>query len=59
LISSINSVTAERAIKDEAMKLRSFQMRILLWTWGLLLMAMAVVFFYSTSIVGDELVTEA
>ena len=41
------------------MKLRSFQMRILLWTWGLLLMAMAVVFFYSTSIVGDELVTEA
>ncbi|WP_272699214.1 HAMP domain-containing sensor histidine kinase [Desulfovibrio sp. Fe33] len=34
-------------------------MRILLWTWGLLLMAMAVVFFYSTSIVGDELVTEA
>ncbi|AMK10572.1 MAG: PAS domain-containing sensor histidine kinase [Pseudodesulfovibrio sp.] len=41
------------------MKLRSFQMRILLWTWGLLLMAMAVIFFYSTSIVGDELVTEA
>lgn len=41
------------------MKLRSFQMRILLWTWGLLLMAMAVVFFYSTSIVGDELVAEA
>jgi two-component system phosphate regulon sensor histidine kinase PhoR len=33
-------------------------MRILLWTWGLLLMVMAVVFFYSTSIVGEELVTE-
>ena len=40
------------------MKLRSFQMRILLWTWGLLLMAMAVVFYYSTTIVGDELIAE-
>jgi two-component system phosphate regulon sensor histidine kinase PhoR len=40
------------------MKLRSFQMRILLWSWALLLVALAVVFFYSTSIVGSELVRE-
>jgi two-component system phosphate regulon sensor histidine kinase PhoR len=40
------------------MKLRSFQMRILLWTWAVLLVALGVVFFYSTSIVGDELVRE-
>jgi two-component system phosphate regulon sensor histidine kinase PhoR len=33
-------------------------MRILLWTWAVLLVALAVVFFYSTSIVGDELVRE-
>lgn len=37
------------------MKLRTFQMRILLWTWTLLLMALAVVFYYSTSLVGDDL----
>ncbi|MBU4192383.1 MAG: HAMP domain-containing protein [Proteobacteria bacterium] len=40
------------------MKLRSFQMRILLWTWALLLVVLAVVFFYTTSIVGSELVRE-
>jgi two-component system phosphate regulon sensor histidine kinase PhoR len=40
------------------MKLRSFQMRILLWTWALLFMALAVVFYYSTSLVGDELVED-
>lgn len=40
------------------MKLRSFQMRILLWTWALLLVVLAVVFFYTTSIVGNELVRE-
>lgn len=40
------------------MKLRSFQMRILLWTWALLLMVLAVIFFYSTSIVGDELIAD-
>ncbi|WP_285905388.1 HAMP domain-containing sensor histidine kinase [Pseudodesulfovibrio pelocollis] len=40
------------------MKLHSFQMRILLWTWALLLVVLAVVFFYTTSIVGNELVRE-
>ncbi|MUM76639.1 HAMP domain-containing protein [Pseudodesulfovibrio sp. F-1] len=40
------------------MKLRSFQMRILLWTWALLLVVLAVVFFYTTSIVGSDLVRE-
>ncbi|WP_239057869.1 ATP-binding protein [Pseudodesulfovibrio sp. JC047] len=33
-------------------------MRLLLWTWGLLLLVLGVIFFYSTSIVGDELVTD-
>ncbi|WP_229596536.1 HAMP domain-containing sensor histidine kinase [Pseudodesulfovibrio sediminis] len=33
-------------------------MRILLWTWGILLTVVGVIFFYSTSIVGDELVTD-
>jgi len=33
-------------------------MRILLWTWALLLVALAVIFFYSTSIVGEELVAD-
>lgn len=37
------------------MKLRTFQMRILLWTWGLLLVALAVIFYYSTDLVGDDL----
>lgn len=40
------------------MRLGSFQMRILLWTWALLLLVLGVIFFYSTSIVGDELVTD-
>ncbi|CCH48877.1 HAMP domain-containing sensor histidine kinase [Pseudodesulfovibrio piezophilus] len=40
------------------MKLRSFQMRILLWTWALLLMAMAVIFYYSTSIVASDVLAE-
>ena len=40
------------------MNLRSFQMRILLWTWALLLTALAVIFYYSTSVVGSELVNE-
>jgi len=40
------------------MNLRSFQMRILLWTWALLLTALAVIFYYSTSVVGSELVSE-
>jgi two-component system phosphate regulon sensor histidine kinase PhoR len=33
-------------------------MRILLWTWAVLLVALAVIFFYSTSIVGEELVAD-
>ncbi|MGL1861032.1 MAG: ATP-binding protein [Pseudodesulfovibrio sp.] len=33
-------------------------MRILLWTWALLLVALGVVFYYSTSVVGSELVEE-
>jgi len=37
------------------MKLRTFQMRILLWTWVLLLVALAVVFYYSTNLVGNDL----
>ncbi len=40
------------------MKFGSFQMRILLWTWALLLVALGVVFYYSTSVVGSELVEE-
>lgn len=40
------------------MRLGSFQMRILLWTWALLLAVLGVIFFYSTSIVGDELITD-
>lgn len=40
------------------MRLRSFQMRILLWTWAVLLVALAVIFFYSTNIVGTELVAD-
>lgn len=40
------------------MRLRSFQMRILLWTWALLFGVLAVVFYYSTSIVENELVEE-
>ncbi|MBI9080792.1 MAG: PAS domain-containing protein [Pseudodesulfovibrio sp.] len=40
------------------MRLRSFQMRILLWTWALLLVALGVIFFYSTDIVGEELVAD-
>lgn len=40
------------------MRLGSFQMRILLWTWGLLLAVLGVIFFYSTSIVGEELVAD-
>ncbi len=40
------------------MRLRSFQMRILLWTWAVLLAALAVIFFYSTDLVGDELVAD-
>ena len=40
------------------MRLGSFQMRILLWTWALLLVVLGVIFFYSTSIVGDELVAD-
>jgi len=40
------------------MKLRSFQMRILLWTWGLLLVALAVIFYYSTSLVRSDLLQE-
>jgi two-component system phosphate regulon sensor histidine kinase PhoR len=33
-------------------------MRILLWTWALLLVALGVIFFYSTDIVGEELVAD-
>lgn len=40
------------------MQFKSFQMRILLWTWGLLLIVLAVVFFYSTSIVSSDVVEE-
>lgn len=40
------------------MKLGSFQMRILLWTWALLLMVLGVIFFYSTHIVGEELIVD-
>ncbi len=40
------------------MKFGSFQMRILLWTWALLLVVLGVVFYYSTSVVGSELVAE-
>lgn len=40
------------------MKLRSFQMRLLLWGWAMLLLALAVAFYYSSSLVGDELVRE-
>ncbi len=41
------------------MKMRSFRMRILLWTWTVLLGAMAVIFFYSTSMVGQELIADS
>lgn len=40
------------------MKLGSFQMRILLWTWALLLVVLGMVFYYSTDVVGSELVAE-
>ncbi|QJB55519.1 ATP-binding protein [Pseudodesulfovibrio sp. zrk46] len=40
------------------MKLRSFQMRILLWSWGLILAALVVVFYYSSELVGDDLLQE-
>lgn len=40
------------------MRLRSFQMRILLWGWALLLFALAVAFYYSSTLVGSELVHE-
>lgn len=40
------------------MKLRSFQMRILLWTWGLLLVVLGVIFYYSTSLVRSDLLEE-
>lgn len=40
------------------MKLRSFQMRILVWTWALLLVVLAVVFYYSTSVVESDLLAE-
>lgn len=40
------------------MQFKSFQMRILLWTWGLLLLVLAVIFFYSTTIVGSDVVEE-
>ena len=40
------------------MRFGSFQMRILLWTWALLLAVLGVIFFYSTSIVGEELVAD-
>lgn len=40
------------------MKLRSFQMRILLWTWGLMIVALVVTFHYSSTLVAKELVEE-
>lgn len=40
------------------MRLRSFQMRILLWTWGLMIVALGVSFYYATTLVGKELVEE-
>lgn len=40
------------------MRLGSFQMRILLWTWALLLAVLGVIFFYSTSIVEEELIAD-
>ncbi|MBG0790718.1 MAG: HAMP domain-containing protein [Desulfovibrionaceae bacterium] len=40
------------------MRLGSFQMRILLWTWALLLAVLGVIFFYSTSVVEKELVAD-
>lgn len=40
------------------MRFGSFQMRILLWTWALLLVVLGVIFFYSTSLVGDELISD-
>lgn len=40
------------------MQFKSFQMRILIWTWSLLLLVLAVIFFYSTSIVSSDVVDE-
>ncbi len=40
------------------MRLGSFQMRILLWTWALLLAVLGVIFFYSTSVVEEELIAD-
>ncbi|WP_243545091.1 HAMP domain-containing sensor histidine kinase [Pseudodesulfovibrio tunisiensis] len=40
------------------MTLRSFQTKMLLWTWGLLLLALAVAFFYSTRVMSREYVRE-
>ncbi|WP_147820077.1 HAMP domain-containing sensor histidine kinase [Salidesulfovibrio onnuriiensis] len=40
------------------MRLRSFQMRLLVWGWAMLLLALAVAFFYSSTLVGSELVRE-
>lgn len=40
------------------MKLRSFQTRLLLWGWALLLFALAVAFYYSSTLVGSELIRE-
>ncbi len=40
------------------MRLRSFQVRLLLWGWTLLLLALAAAFYYSSTLVGTELVGE-
>ena len=40
------------------MRLGSFQMRILLWTWALLLAVLGVIFFYSTAVVEEELIAD-
>ncbi|KAB1442788.1 sensor histidine kinase [Pseudodesulfovibrio senegalensis] len=40
------------------MRLRSFQVRLLLWGWAVLLLALAAAFYYSSTLVGSELVRE-
>ena len=55
---SLSDFNPRRAIEEREMRLRSFQTRILLWTWAVLLVALAVIFFYSTNIVGEDLVAD-
>lgn len=52
------TIKREGVTEVKGMRLRSFQMRILVWTWAILLGVLAVVFYYSTDMVEDEVVRE-